>query len=324
MKKFSAIVLMCSLVGMPLSAAAQAAYPSKPITLTIPFPPGGASDATGRKVGLMLSSELGQPVIIDNRPGAGGNMALDHVAGGAADGYSILQGNTSVIALNPNTYKTLRTSPVKDLALLKMATEGSMVLAVNPSLPVRTLKELIDYSRANPGKINYASAGSGGITHVGMELLKSKTGLDASHVPYKGGASAMPDLLSGRVHAMLDLYSQLGPFINQGKLRAIVVTNEERSPFSPDVPTLKEAGYPGLAFTTWTGFFVPARTPANVQATLRSALDKIVESKEFDAYLAQVQNSKAPRMTTEQMNGFIKQENDRWGEITRAAKITAD
>lgn len=321
MKEFLAILLMCSLMCTPFSTSAQETYPSKPITLTIPFPAGGASDATGRKVGVMLAAELGQPVIVENRPGAGGNIALDYIAGGTGDGYSLLQGSMSVIALNPNTYKNLRTKPVKDLSLVKMATEGSLVLAVHPSVPVRNLKELIDYSRANPGKINYASAGSGGITHVGMELLKSKTGLDASHVPYKGGATAMPDLLSGRVHVMLDLYSQLGPFVNQGKLRAIAVTNEQRSPFCPDVPTLKESGYPELSFTSWTGFFVPARTPANIQATLRAALDKIVESKEFEAYLAQVQNSKAPRMTAEQMNSFVKLENDRWGEITRGAKI---
>ncbi len=324
MKKFSAVLLMCSLMGASFSTFAQGTYPTKPITITIPFPAGGASDATGRKVGLMLAAELGQPVIVENKPGAGGNIALDYIVGGAGDGYTILQGNTSVIALSPNTYKNVKTFPVKDLALLKMATEGSMVVAMHPGLPVRNFKELIEYSRANPGKVNYASAGSGGITHVGMELLKSKTGLDASHVPYKGGATAMPDLLSGRVHIMLDLYSQLGPFINQGKLKALAVTNEERSPFAPDVPTLKELGYAGLAFTTWTGFFVPARTPANVQATLRAALDKIVDSKEFDTYLAQVQNSKAARMTVDQMNNFVRLENDRWSEITRAAKITSE
>lgn len=324
MKSYSAIFLACLLTGAGFDTVAQDTYPGKPITLTIPFPAGGASDVTGRKVGAMLTAELGQPVIIDNRPGAGGNIAMDYIAGGTGDGYSLLQGSMSIIALNPNTYKNLKTRPVRDLALLKVATEGSLVLAIHPDLPVRTLKEFIDYSRANPGKVNYASAGSGGITHVGMELLRSKTGLDASHVPYKGGAAAMPDLLAGRVHAMLDLYSQLGPFINQGKLRAIAVTNEQRSIFSPDVPTLKESGYPGLSFTSWTGFFVPARTPAHIQAILRASLEKIVESKEFEAYLAQVQNSKAPRMTAEQMNRFVQLENDRWGEIIRAASITAD
>lgn len=272
----------------------------------------------------MLATQLGQPVIVENRPGAGGNIALDHISTSKADGYTLLQGSMSVISLTPNTYKNVRTFPVKDLTLLKMATEGALFLVVHPDVPVRNLKELIDYSKANPGKINYGSAGSGGITHVGMELLKSRTGLDASHVPYKGGAAAMPDLLAGRVHLMLDLYSQLGPFVKQGKLRAIAVTQEQRSDFSPDVPTMKESGYPELSFTSWTGFFVSSRTPANVQRILRKELDKIVESKEFAEYLAQVQNNKSAPMTTEQINTFVESEDERWGKIIRAAKISAE
>jgi tripartite-type tricarboxylate transporter receptor subunit TctC len=324
MKKISAFLLACTLVGASLGVWAQEKFPSRPISVTVPFPAGGASDVTGRKVATMMAAELGQPVIVDNRPGAGGNIALDYVSGGKADGYTVLQGSMSVISLTPNTYKNVRTHPVKDLTLLKMATDGALFLVVHPDVPARTLKELVEYSRAHPGKINYASAGSGGITHVGMELLKSRTGLDGSHVPYKGGAAAMPDLLAGRVHMMLDLYSQLGPFVKQGKLRAIAVTQEERSAFSPDVPTMKESGYPELSFTSWTGFFVSSRTPENVQAILRKALDKVVESKEFEDYLAQVQNNKSAPMTTEQMNRFIVSENERWGGIIRAARITAE
>jgi tripartite-type tricarboxylate transporter receptor subunit TctC len=324
MKRFFAILLACPLLGAPLAASAQESFPSRPIMLTVPFPAGGASDVTARKVGTMLATELGQPVIVENRPGAGGNIALDYVSGSKADGYTLLQGSMSVIALTPNTYKTVRTHPVKDLSLLKMATDGALFLVVHPDVPARSLKELIAYSRANPGKVNYASAGTGGITHVGMELLKSQTGMDASHVPYKGAAAAMPDLLAGRVHVMLDLYSQLGPFVKQGKLRAIAVTDERRSAFSPDIPTMKESGYPGLSFTSWTGFFVSSRTPANVQQKLRVALDKIVESKEFADYLADVQNGKSAPMTGEQANRFVQSENDRWGKIIRAANITSE
>ncbi|MCJ0761656.1 Bug family tripartite tricarboxylate transporter substrate binding protein [Variovorax terrae] len=321
-RHFTAMAL--ALAAAPLGALAQGNYPNKPLTMIVPYPAGGAADNAARAAMNAMSAVLGQPIVIDNRPGAGGNIGVAVAANAKPDGYTLLLGHISPMVINPHTYSKLQVNPMKDLAPIGLFGSGPMILVVHPSVPAKNLQEFIAYAKAHPGQLNYASAGSGGTTHVAMELLASKAGIQMTHVPYKGGAPALQDLLAGRVQAMNDALPQLLPYVKEGKLRAIAVTGAQRSEFAPEVPTAAESGLPDYVLYGWLSLFVPAQTPMDVRRTLKSALDTAVTSKPFTDFLASASSPKIKPISMEEFTRFVQQEYERWGKVVRDANIRAD
>lgn len=311
-------------LGGPLVAHAQGDYPNKPITMVVPFPPGGAADNIARAATTGLSAALGQPVIIDNRPGAGGNIGTALAANAKPDGYTLLLGHVSPIAINPHTYGKLTVDTLKDLTPIGLLSSGPTILVVHPSVPAKTLQEFIAYAKANPGKINYASAGSGGTTHVSMELLSRQAGIQMTHVPYKGGSPALQDLLAGRVQVMNDSLPQLMPYVKEGKLRALAVTSALRSEYAPEVPTAVEGGLPDYVLYGWLSVFVPSKTPPEIRKRISQALDTVVTSKAYTDFLTASSSPKFKPMSTEDFTKFVHTEYERWGKVVRDANIRSD
>src|SRR5438552_13835540 len=247
-----------------VSGASAQTYPTRPIRLVVPFPAGGTTDILAREVGQRLSMTLGQPVVIDNRPGAAGNIGADLVAKSAPDGYTLLMGTVGTHAINASLYAKMPYDHVKDFAPIILVAGVPNVLVVNPSLPVNSVQELIAYAKANPGKLNFASSGPGTSIHLSGELFKVMAGVQMTHVPYKGSAPALQDLLGGQVQLMFDNLPPSLPHIKAGKLRALAVTSVARSPALPDVPTIAESGLPGFEASSWFGILVPAGTPSAI------------------------------------------------------------
>ncbi|SFP45587.1 tripartite tricarboxylate transporter substrate binding protein [Variovorax sp. 770b2] len=323
--RFLALMLASmAALSAPLQAYAQGDFPDKPITMIVPFPAGGAADSAARAAMNGLSIALGQPVIIDNKPGAGGNIGVAFAARAKADGYTLLLGHISPITINPHTYGKLAVDPMKELAPIGLISSGPMILVVHPSVPARTLPEFIAYAKANPGAVNYASAGAGGITHVAMELLSSKAGIQMTHVPYKGGAPALQDLLAGRVQAMSDALPQLLPYVKEGKLRAIAVTSAQRSPYAPDVPTAAEGGLHDYILSGWLSVFVPAKTPETIRRRIKEGLDVAVTSTAYADFLTAAFSPKIKPMSTEDFTKFVQAEYVRWGKVVHDANILLD
>jgi tripartite-type tricarboxylate transporter receptor subunit TctC len=323
--RFLALMLALPVaLAAPLQSFAEGAYPNRPITMIVPFPPGGAADNIARAAMNGLSTVLGQPVIVDNRSGAGGNIGTALAAAAKPDGYTLLLGHVSPISINPHTYSKLTVDPMKDLAPIGLLSSGPTILVVHPSVPAKTLAEFIAYAKANPGKINYASAGSGGTTHVSMELLSRQAGIQMTHVPYKGGAPALQDLLAGRVQAMNDALPQLLPYVKEGKLRALAVTSAQRSEYAPDVPTAVESGLPDYVLYGWLSVFVPAKTPPEIRRRIKEGLDKVVTSKAYTDFLTASSSPKVNPMSTEDFTRFVHAEYERWGRVVRDANIRAD
>src|SRR5438034_5972010 len=242
-------------------ALGQVAYPTKPVRLVVPFPAGGTTDLLARAAAQKLSEAWGQQVIVDNRPGAAGNIGAELVAKAAPDGYTLLMGTVGTHAINASLYAKMPYDHVKDFAPVILVAGVPNVLVVNPSLPVHSVQELIAYAKANPGKLNFASSGSGTSIHLSGELFKVMTGVQMTHVPYKGSAPALQDLLGGQVQLMFDNLPPSLPQIKAGRLRALAVTSATRAPALPDVPTVAEAGLPGFEASSWFGVLAPAGTP---------------------------------------------------------------
>ena len=257
-------------VAFLIPAAHGQGYPNKPLKLIVPFSAGGSSDVLARGVAKQLGEQLGEPVVVENRAGAGGMIALEFVAKSPADGYTLLFGTIGTNGIGPALYKNLAFDPVKDLAPVSSLHTLPNVVLVNAALPAKSMAELIALAKSRPGQITFASAGSGSASHLSGVLLKSATGIDILHVPYKGGGTAMPDVLSGQVSMMIETVTSALSAIRSGKARALAVTTAERWPSLPDVPTMIEAGVPGFVITSWTGLFVPAATPAPLVARLRA------------------------------------------------------
>ncbi|MCJ0761654.1 Bug family tripartite tricarboxylate transporter substrate binding protein [Variovorax terrae] len=321
-RHFIAATLACA--AAPLGVLAQGSYPSKPITLIVPFSAGGAGTELARAAMNAASPTLGQPIIVDNRPGAGGNIAVVAAAKAPPDGYTLLLGHISPMVINPHTYSQLPVDPMKELAPIGLISGGPQILVVHPSVSARNLQELIAYAKANPGKLNYASAGSGGLSHVAMELLMSKAGTQMVHVPYKGAVPAMQDLLTGRVQVMVESLPQLLPYVKDGRLRAIAVTSDKRSVYIPEVPTAAESGLPDYVLSSWLSIWAPAKTPIEVRRKIKDALDQAMASKAYTDFLAQSFGTKAPPMTMEEFARFAQSEYERWGKVVRDAHIRAD
>jgi tripartite-type tricarboxylate transporter receptor subunit TctC len=324
---------LITIAGVPLlwaaaalSALAQAPaapYPSRPVKLVIPFPPGGPLDIIGRAIAQKLTESWGQSVVVDNRPGAGGNIGADIVAKSAPDGYTILMGALSTHAVNPTLYAKMPYDAVRDFAPITLVAVTPNVLVVNASLPVATAKEFIAYAKANSGKLAFGSGSNGSAGHLAGELFKVETGTDITHVPYKGGAPATQALLAGDTQFMFDNLANAMPQVKAGKLRALAVTTAQRSKLAPDLPTMAEAGLPGFDISTWFGLLAPAGTPKDVIAKWNADVAKILNSPEMRERLTAQGADPAPT-TPEQFAAFIQSEIAKYARIVRASGAKVD
>ncbi len=308
--------------ALPLAASAQS-YPSKPITIIVPFSAGGTTDILARVVGQALTTELGQSVIVDNRAGAGGNIGASLAAKAPADGYTLFMGTVGTHAINAALYKKMPFDPIKDFAPLTRVANVPNLLVANPAQPYKTVQELIAYAKANPGKVNFGSSGSGSSIHLSGELFKSMAKVDMQHVPYKGSAPAVTDLLGNQIGIMFDNMPSAIQHVRSGKLRPLAVTTAKRSPELPDVPTIAEAGVPGYEATSWFGLFAPAGTPAPVVAQLNKAIVKVLNLPDVKKKIAE-QGGEVVAETPEQFAAFIQKEAVKWGKVVKESGATAD
>ena len=298
---------------LSLGAAAQA-YPTKPITIVVPFSAGGTTDILARLVGQYLTTELGQPVVVDNKAGAGGNIGGALAAKAPADGYTLFMGTVGTHAINAALYKKMPFDHVKDFAPLSRVANVPNLLVSHPSQPFKTVPEMIAYAKANPGKINFGSPGNGASPHLSGELFKSMAKVELTHIPYKGSAPAVSDLLGNQIAIMFDNMPSVIPHVRSGKLRAIAISTAKRSPELPDVPTIAEAGVPGYEAVSWFGLFAPAATPKPVLDKLSTALSKVLANPEVQKKIS-AQGGETVNETPAQFAAFIRSETTKWGKV---------
>ena len=314
-----AVVMMSLMTAMSAGPALAQPYPSKPIRLIFPFPPGGPTDLLGRAIAQKLSEQMGQPVVADNKPGAGGNLGLDLTAKSPADGYTLVL-SSPLIALAPLLYSKLNYDPFRDLQPLSLVATIQNVLLVHPSVPAKTLKDLIQIARSNPGKLSYGSGGVGTTTHLAPELMKSLTKTNIVHVPYKGSGQALVGLMGGDVDVLIMAVPASAPQVQSGKVRALAVLSDKRATALPDVPTTKEAGIDGLEVPIWYGILTTAGTPKDIAARLHAELVKALTSNELKERLTAA-GIEPMSSTPEQFAAFIRSENARFAKVIRDAGI---
>ena len=303
-------------------ALAQA-FPSKPLRIVIGFPAGGPLDQHARLLSERLQAQLGQPVIVDYRSGAGGTVGAQEVMKAPADGHTLLLANTGVLVINPAVYAKLPYQTLRDFVPVARTAMQPLVLLVNPSLPVRTLPEFIQYARARPGQINYGSAGNGGISHLVPEMLKSTTGLAMTHVPYRGSAPAFTDLMAGQVQFMAESVPQAAQYHKQGRVRALAVTSATRSPALPDIPTAMEAGLSGFEVVGFYGFLAPAGTPVEVVRQLSDAFQAVLSQPDLKGLMT-AQGADPAFLGTDDFNRFLHAQMPRWAEAVKASGARLD
>jgi tripartite-type tricarboxylate transporter receptor subunit TctC len=321
LRLLSAILSLLSVCLLSVAAgAADAPYPDRPITMVVTFVAGGSSDVLARVVAAALSARLGQQVIVDNRPGAGGHVGAETVAHAAPDGYTILFGTNGTLGIGPALYTNLRYNPANDLAPVGLLHKLPLLLMVNPQVPARTLAELIDYARRNPGTLSFASAGVGTASHLAGELLREQANINILHVPYRGGGATFPDLIAGRVSMMLETIPTALPLVRTGQMRAIGVSTKERSALAPDIPTLAESALPDFDVTAWTGLFVPARTPAAIVKRLNAETLEIAGESDYVARI-QAMGTDVSSSTPEAFAKFVGDDVGRWTAVIRHAGI---
>jgi tripartite-type tricarboxylate transporter receptor subunit TctC len=314
---------LAALLTVCVSGAWAQAYPTKPIRLVVPFPAGGTTDILAREVGQRLSVTLAQPVVIDNRPGAAGNIGSELVAKSAPDGYTLLMCTVSTHAINPNLYAKMPFDHVKDFVPVILVAGVPNVLEVTPALPVNSVADLIKLAKEKPGQINFASSGSGTSIHLSGELFKTMAGVDMTHVPYKGSAPAITDLMGGQVQVMFDNLPSSLQQIKAGKLRAIAVTSAKRAPALPDVPTIAESGLPGFEATSWFGIVAPAGTPPAIIARINADVNQWLQSSEAKEKLL-AQGAAAAGGTPEQFAAHIRSETEKWAKVVKASGAKVD
>ena len=304
------------------NAHAADTYPTKPVRVVVPFAPGGINDVLARILSQKLTENLGATIVIDNRGGAGGTLGSNIVAHAAPDGYTLLFSSSSTIAVSPSMYSNLPYDPVKDFSAIAQVASVGSVLVVHPSIPANSVKELIAYAKANPGKLNYGSAGAGASQHLASELFKTMAGINMVHVPYKGGGPAMADLLAGQISLMIELLPTALPQIKGGKIRALAVSIPRRSPVLPDLPTIAET-LPGYDLTIWTGILAPGGTPKEIIQRLSTAVLAVLKSPEMRERLAS-QGAEPVGDTPEQFAAYIKSEIARWAVVVKASGAKAE
>lgn len=313
--------LALALLLAALAGFAQAQYPNKPIRYIVPFPPGAFNDTLGRIVASELPKTLGQPVIVDNRPGGNSIIGTEAAAKSAPDGYTLF-GAALPFSVIQSLYKT-SFDVTKDFSGITLAGTSANLLVANPAFPASNVKELLDYARAKPGKINYGSSGNGTSVHLSMELLKSITKTYMVHIPYKGSAPVVTDLIAGQVDVMFDNVPNVIQHVRAGKMKALAVTTKQRSALAPDVPTLQEAGVPGYELSVWFGILAPAGTPRDIVQRLNTEIVRILNSPEVKDRILK-QGVEVQTSTPEQFDAFVKSEVARWATVIKDAGIKAD
>jgi tripartite-type tricarboxylate transporter receptor subunit TctC len=317
-----ALLAAVAIAVVPVLATAQETYPTKPVRFILPFPPGGGTDILGRLISERLSADLGQPVVIENRGGAGGNVGAEAAARSAPDGYTIVLVAPS-LAISPSLYAKLAYDPVKDFAPISLVATVPNVMVIPQSLPVSTLQEFIELAKSRPGKLNFGSGGSGTSNHLAGELFNIVAGVKLVHVPYKGVNLAMNDVLSGQIQLVTIGIPAAAPHIKAGRLRALAVIAPQRARALPDVPTAAEAGLPNFEVTTWYGVLAPAGTPAPIIKRLNSELVLIMHSRDLADRLAAMATDPVTS-TPEEFGAYLKREIAKWGDVVRQAGLRAD
>ena len=322
MKKVLFALLLAVLALTALPTMAQQ-YPSKPIVLVVPFAPGGTSELISRLVAQKLTERLGQQVVVENRPGAAGNIAMEQVARAAPDGYTLILGHIGTLAVNPAMFPKLPYDAIKDFAPVSLIAAVPNIVAVNPAVPAKTLKEFLDLARAKPGSINYGSAGNGSAGHLAMEYLKRIAKADMVHVPYKGTGPMLTDLLAGQTQATFTGSSPLIPHIKSGKLRALAVGSAVRIPSLPEVPTVAESGFAGFETSQWYGIIAPAKTPPAIIQKLSVEIAQVMKQPDVIARLSG-DGTVMIGSTPNEFAAYISKEMKRWGEVVHDANIKAE
>ena len=301
-------------------ALAADAYPVKPVRFVITFPPGGPTDTIVRLIGQRLTDAWGHPMILDNRGGAGGIVGTEIVARAAPDGYSFLVGTAGGMTINPALQPKLPYDPFRDFAPVGMLVNNPQILVAHPGLPAKTLKELVALAKSKPGQLNFASAGTGTATHLGLELLKLTAGFDAVHVPYKGGAPAVTDLIAGQVQLLWVSIPSVLPHVRAGRLRALAVSTAKRSASAPDIPTVAESGYPGFDYSNWNALFAPAKTSSAIVAKVNAAVVKILTEPDIAQKLVAIGADPAPG-SPDELARYMRADHERWKKVIRTAGI---
>ena len=322
MNKRSFVVLLAAsaLASLTCGAGAQT-YPSKPIRMVVPFAAGGPTDVYARAVGQELTKLLGQPVIVDNRPGAGGNLGADLVAKSPPDGYSVVLGAVGAFAVNMTLYPKMPYDVLRDFAPVSLVAIVPMVLVVNPGVPVKTPKELVELAKSKPGTLSYGSAGNGTSIHMSAEMFKAMTGIDMAHVPYKGAAPAMTDLIGGQVQLMFADATSVIPHVKSGKVRAVAATKHVEA--MPEVPTFAQSGFPSYDPTVWYGVFAPAGTPRDVVVKLHAGIAKSLQARDVRERLIGL-GAQPTSSTPEEFTEFVRAEIPRWGKVVKSSGATVD
>ncbi|MGE0312002.1 MAG: Bug family tripartite tricarboxylate transporter substrate binding protein [Lautropia sp.] len=317
----AAALLSALALGTVAAPSAHAAYPDRPIRLIVPYPPGGLTDASARMIAKSLSARLGQPIVIDNVAGGGGNIGADKAAKSPPDGYTLYVGNNATVGLNTLMYKSLPFDPIKDLAPIAQYAESQTVLVVHPSVPATSVAELVALAKAKPGALNFGSTGKGGLSHLVGELFNNATGVKTVHIPYKGTGPALTDLLGGQIQMMFN--DTVIPHVKSGKLRALAVTGRQRWDELPQVPTLAELGIGGYETYNWFGIFAPAGTPVEIVGQLNRALVEVVGEPDSQAWLRS-RGAAGRTGSSAAFAAFIAEDLAKWTRLVRAVGITAE
>jgi len=313
--------LIAATLLVPAAAQAQAWAPTRPVRFVVPFPAGGATDVVARVLGERMQEALGQPVVVENRTGAGGNIGVENVVRSPADGHTILMGTTGTLTVNPHLYASLGFDPLRDLAPISMAFTTDHVLIVNPAVAAQTAQEFLALVRAQPGRLSYGSAGAGSSTHTVAELFKLAARVDITHVPYRGSAPALNDLVAGTVQVMLDQIPSAIGQIQGGRVRALAVTGARRSPLLPNVPTMAEIGLPEAQASSWGAVMAPSGTPAPAIARLNTAVRDALGQQAVRDRLAAA-GAEGVASGAEELGAFLRAETEKWARVVREARIT--
>jgi tripartite-type tricarboxylate transporter receptor subunit TctC len=322
MMRGRALLAVLLWLGAAAGASAQP-YPSRPIKIIVPTPPGGPVDVVARLVANHLPAKIGQSVVVDNRPGAGNTIGSKEAAHADPDGYTLLYSSASGLVLAPMLQKNAGYDPLASFETVALVAASSNILVVNPSVPAKTVQELVAYAKANPGKVNFSSGGIGVLPHLIGEMFKARAGIDIVHVPYRGGGPSINDVVGGQVQMTFEGTSVLLPLIEAGKVRALAVTSPKRVAELPDVPTMIESGFPGFSSTSWTGLLAPAGTPRDVIATLNARLNEVVAAPDFKVALARL-SSEPLGGTPADFTELIKSDIAKWGPIVKGLNIKGD
>ena len=317
------VALVCGLVLVaPQSRAAD--YPSRPIRLVVPYAAGGPSDVQARMVGEYLGRDLKQNVVIENKAGAQGAIGAEAAARADPDGYTLVFSASSVFVLNPLLYKKLAYDPPRDFRMLAVVTDQPQILEINPSVPAKTVAELVAYAKKNPGKMNFGSAGTGGSTHLAGEMFRQMAGLDMVHIPYKGMAPALTDLISGNIQVLFDSVGTALPPINAGLVRAIAVGSAKRIDQLPDLPTIAESGYPDYVTSTWYGFAASSNVPDDTLQKLKASIDRVLNDDAFRASLDKMGFTPLRPKSQAEIDQFVAADSARWARVIKALNISLD